>query len=297
MVPEVESKVLEYTLLYPTHGQVRVENELKEKGLQVSAGGVRGIWIRHGLTTKALRLKWLEGSVAQTGAVLTESQVQAFESAKEEKQANGEIETFHPGFHLGQDTYYVGYIKGVGKIYQQTGINTYSNVAFANLYLDKTALAAADFLNDRVLPFFDREGIRVLRTLTDRGTEYNGDEKTHPYQLFCHLADIEHTRTKARSPQTNGCTERMNQIIQDEFHAVAFRKRLYASIGKIQADLDTWREEYNERRTNQGKRCQGRTPMQTFREGLDLYQRYVFEGVTLPTVNTAGEIDAEMVSA
>ena|GEM_PF-1935120 len=100
--------------------------------------------------------------------------MQALEWAREEKEAHGEIETFHPGFLLGQDTYYVGYIKGVGKIYQQTGIDTFSNVGFAKLYLDKTALAAADFLNDKVLPFFDSQSIRLLRTLTDRGTEYCG---------------------------------------------------------------------------------------------------------------------------
>lgn len=291
VAPEVETKVLEYSLQYPTHGQVRVENELKQKGIQVSAGGVRGIWIRHGIQTKALRLKWLEESVAKTGMVLTESQVQALESAKQEKEAHGEIETHHPGFLLGQDTYYVGYVKGVGKLYQQTGIDTFSNVGFAKLYLDKTAITAADFLNDKVLPFFDSHGIRLLRTLTDRGTEYNGDENSHPYQLYLHLNDIEHSKTKARSPQTNGCTERMNQIIQDEFYAVAFRKKLYTSIEQIQADLDEWIKEYNELRTNQGKRCQGKTPMQTFLDGLELYQKYVYEGL-MPVANSA-EVDAE----
>ena len=116
--------------------------------------------------------------------ILTEAQVQALETAKEEKEAHGEIETHHPGFLLGQDTYYVGYIKGVGKIYEQTGIDTYSNVGFAKLYNDKTALTAADFLNDKVLPFFDGFGLSLLRTLTDRGTEYCGKPENHPYQLF-----------------------------------------------------------------------------------------------------------------
>jgi transposase InsO family protein len=296
VAPEVEARVLEYSLRYPTHGQVRVENELKREGVQVSTGGIRGIWLRHDLTTKAQRLKRLEESVAQSGAVLTESQVQALERAKEEKEAHGEIETIHPGFLLGQDTYYVGYIKGVGKIYQQTGIDTYSNVGFAKVYLDKTALTAADFLNDQVLPFFDSHGIRLLRTLTDRGTEYCGDENAHPYQLFMHLANIEHSRTKVRHPQTNGCTERLNQIIQDEFYAVAFRKKLYTSLSEIQADLDEWLKEYNELRTNQGKRCQGRTPMETFLEGLPLYQQYVFEKDPAEA-NAAEDVDAETVSA
>jgi transposase InsO family protein len=199
------------------------------------------------------------------------------ESAKEEKEAHGEVETPHPGFLLGQDTYYVGYIKGVGKIYQQTAIDTHSNVGFAKVYPDKTALTAADFMNDKVLPFFDSENMSLLRVLTDRGTEYCGRIETHPYQLFLHLNGIEHSRTKVRHPQTNGSTERLNQIIQNEFYKVAFRKKIYTSIEEIQVDLDIFMATYNNERTNQGKHCQGRTPMQTLREGRALYQQYVFE--------------------
>jgi hypothetical protein len=274
---EIEQKILDYSLEYPTHGQVRVENELKAKGIIVSSGGVRGVWLRHDLEKKSKRLKRLEKYSAETGKVLTESQVAALESAKEQKEAHGEIETYHPGFLFGQDTYYVGYIKGIGKIYQQTGIDTYSNVGFAKLYTDKTAITAADFLNDKVLPFFDQEMIRLLRVLTDRGTEYSGKVEQHPYQLFLHLNDIEHSRTKAFHPQTNGCTERLNQIIQDEFYAVAFRKTLYTSIEQIQTDLDAYMEVYNTKRTNQGKRCLGRTPRQTWDDGYDLYKKYVID--------------------
>jgi hypothetical protein len=275
--PEIEQKILDYCLEFPTHGQMRVSNELNKKGIQISDGGVRGVWSRHDLLRKKERLKRLERYSAETGKILTEAQVAALENAKEEKEAHGEIETFHPGFLLGQDTYYVGYIKGVGKIYQQTGIDTFSNVGFAKLYEDKTAITAADFLNDKVLPFFDEEQIRLLRTLTDRGSEYGGKIENHPYQLFLHLNDIEHSRTKARHPQTNGCTERLNQIIQEEFYAVAFRKTLYTSIDQMQTDLDAYMAYYNNERTNQGKRCQGRTPKQTWDEGYELYKKYMIE--------------------
>lgn len=275
--PEIEKIILEYALEFPTHGQVRVENELKSKGLRISSGGVRGVWGRHNLLRKGDRLKYLEKYAAENGKVLTESQVAALESAKEAKEAVGEIETYHPGFLLGQDTYYVGYIKGVGKIYQQTGIDTFSNTGFAKLYMDKTAITAADFLNDKVLPYFDSEQVKLLRVLTDRGTEYSGKVEQHPYQLFLHLNDIEHSRTKAYHPQTNGCTERLNQIIQDEFYAVAFRKTHYKSLEQIQADLDSFMNYYNEKRTNQGKRCKGRTPKQTWDDGYELYLKYVLE--------------------
>lgn len=271
----IERKILDYSLEFPTYGQVRVSNELKQMGITVSPGGIRGVWLRHSLEKKGQRLKRLEKWAAENSNVLTENQVQALESAKEEKQAHGEVETFHPGFLVGQDTFYAAWIKGIGKIYQQTAIDTYSNVAFAKVYTEKTALTATDFLNDRILPFFDGHGIRLLRTLTDRGTEYCGVQDQHPYELFCYLNDIEHSRTKARHPQTNGACERMNQIILDEFWQVAFRKRIYTTLDEIQTDLDTWLVRYNELRTNQGRHCDGRTPMQTFIDGKPLCERYV----------------------
>jgi transposase InsO family protein len=274
---EIEERVLSYSLENPMHGQTRTSNELKLEGIIVSPCGIRGIWLRHGLERRSLRLKRLEKWAAEEGHVLTESQVQSLEEAKEEKEAHGEIETYHPGFLLGQDTFYVGYIKAIGKIYQQTGIDTYSNVGFAKVYTEKTAVTAADFLNDKVLPFFDSHNLPLLRILTDRGTEYCGVRENHPYQLFLYLNDIEHSRTKARHPQTNGCTERFNQTLLDEFYQVAFRKKVYSTLEEIQADLDEFLQRYNTRRTNQGKHCNGRTPMDTFTEGLDLCRTYIHD--------------------
>ena len=272
--PELEQLVLDYSLELPTHGQVRVSNELKQKGILLSPAGIRCIWLRHSLQTIPLRLKRLEKYAAEEKNILTENQVQALEQAKEQKEAHGEIETFHPGFLIGQDTFYVGYIKGVGKIYQQTGIDTYSNLGFAKIYSQKIALTAADFLNDKILPFFDQYETKVLRMLTDRGSEYCGNKATHPYKLFLHLNDIEHSKTKARHPQTNGATEKLNQTILNEFYKVAFRKKVYRSIEEIQNDLDAFMKGYNEQRTNQGRYCQGRTPMQTFLDSLPLCEQY-----------------------
>lgn len=282
VAPAIEERVLSYSLEFPTHGQARTSNELKKEGIIVSPGGIRGIWLRHGLEKRALRLKRLEKWAAEESHILTENQVQALENAKEEKEARGNIESYHPGFLLGQDTFYVGWIKGVGKIYQQTGIDTYTNIGFAKLYTEKTAVTAADFLNDKVLPFFDSHDLPLLRVLTDRGTEYCGSKENHPYQLFLYLNDIEHSRTKARSPQTNGCTERLNQTLLDEFYKVAFRKKVYTSLEQIQADLDEFMNTYNTERTNQGRYCDGRTPMQTFKEGLDLCRQYLHDRKEVP---------------
>jgi transposase InsO family protein len=254
----------------PAFGQVRVSNELKKKGIFISPAGVRCVWLRHNLETFRKRLKALEQKSAAEGLVLSEDQVAALEKAREEKQAYGEIETHHPGYLGAQDTYYVGTIKGVGRIYQQTFIDTYSKVAGAKLYDRKGALVAADMLNDRVLPFYEEQGISLLRVLTDRGTEYCGAREHHEYELYLALEDIDHSRTKAKSPQTNGICERLHRTMQDEFYATAFRKKIYSTLDELQTDLDAWMDDYNNNRTHTGKYCYGRTPMQTFMETLSL---------------------------
>ena len=270
VAPEVEQAVVEMAIEQPAYGQVRAANELRKRGISLSGAGVRCVWLRNDLETFKKRLKALEAKVAQDGLVLTESQVRAMEKAQEEKEAHGEIETEHPGYLGSQDTYYVGTIKGVGRIYQQTFVDTYCKVAHAKLYTDKTALAAADMLNDRVLPWYAHHGIPLLRILTDRGTEYCGKREHHEYQLYLEIEDIDHTRTKVKHPQTNGICERFHQTIQNEFYAVAFRKKIYNSLDSLQNDLDAWVEDYNERRTHQGKFCFGKTPMETFLDTIHL---------------------------
>jgi len=268
---------------FPAFGQVRAANELRQRGHHISGGGVRCVWLRHDLETFKKRLRRLEEIAAKDGVVLTEAQVQALEKARKARESDpDEIETHHPGYLISQDTMYVGYIKGVGRIYQQTVLDTHSAVAFAKLYETKTPLTAADCLNDKVLPFFEEHDVDMLRVLTDRGTEYCGREDTHPYQLFLGLQDIEHTRTKVRHPQTNGICERFHQTVQNEFYRVTFRKRIYATLEELQADLDEWLIYYNQRRTHQGKRCQGRTPMQTFEEGKAVARSKRLEPMTPP---------------
>lgn len=270
-----EQAVIAMTIENPALGQVRLSNELRQQGVFISPSGVRCVWLRNNLHRFKLRLSALEKKVAEEGLILTEAQIVALEKKKEEDTAIGEIETEHPGYLGAQDTFYVGTLKGVGRIYQQTFIDTYSKVAFAKLYTMKTPITGADLLNDRVLPFFESHHMDVLRILTDRGTEYCGKADSHDYELFLAINDIDHSRTKAKSPQTNGICERFHKTILQEFYQITFRKKVYRTVEELQNDLDEWLVFYNTKRTHQGKMCCGRTPMQTFVDAKPIWTQKV----------------------
>jgi transposase InsO family protein len=269
VTPEVEQRILDYALASPTHGAHRVANELRLEGHSVSPSGVRGVWLRHEIETRTKRLLRLEREAQGEAFVLSEKQIALLERHSVDFRCR-HVEASRPGELLNQDTFYWGTLKGVGKVYVQVVVDVFCSLAFAKVYNSKMPITAVDLLYDRVLPFYEALGVPVGAILTDNGREFCGKPETHPYELLAAMEGIEHRRTKIRSPRTNGFVERMNRTLLDECFRVEGRKTWYEDTDQIQADLDRFLDYYNLRRTHQGYRLQGRTPVAALCDALEL---------------------------
>ncbi|HAU8293425.1 TPA: helix-turn-helix domain-containing protein [Vibrio vulnificus] len=191
---ETEQAVIKYAIDFPAHGQVRTSNELRKLGVFISPSGVRSIWLRNDLENFKKRLIALEKQVAENSIILTDEQVAALERKKHDDEACGEIETAHPGYLGSQDTFYVGNLKGVGRIYQQTFVDTYSKVAFAKLYTTKIPITAADILNEFYQVTFRKKlygSIEELQKDLDEWMNYYNNHRTHQGKMCCGRTPIE----------------------------------------------------------------------------------------------------------
>lgn len=276
--PELEAKILEMTEQYPTYSYIRISGQLRLAGVPASIPAVRYVWERNGLSHRLQRLLWLERRSQESGRVLTE-ELKRLLARHHRRQIDPEqhVESHKPGYLLCQDTYFMGTIKGVGRIYMQSVVDSFCSVGFAKLYLSKLPLTAVDVLHDRVLPFYEDRGIAVENILTDNGREFCGRPLKHFYELYLAVNGIEHRNTKVQSPQTNGFCERFHQTVGDEFVKVNFRKKVYLSLQDLQEDLDRFLEGYNCQRAHQGYRVKGRTPMKALQDYLDTQRKEVEE--------------------
>ena len=267
-----EKAILEHSLSHPTHGPLRVSQELALKGIQVSSGGVRGVWSRHDLMTRHKRLLRLEGAVRERKVELTDEQVRLLERFSPEFR-DRHIVTNYTGELVSVDTFFVGTLKGVGRVYLQAVIDCHSRYAWGRLYTTKLPVTAVHVLNEDVLPFFERHGAGITTVLSDNGREYCGRPDRHPYELFLQLEGIEHRTTRVRRPQSNGFVERFHRTLLDEHFRIEGRKKWYDTVEEMQKDLDRYLKYYNNERAHQGRNMNGRTPYKAFVDGLPKTKR------------------------
>lgn len=275
---EVEQAVLDHSLVNPSHGCLRVAQELVLKGIQVSSGGVRGVWGRHNLLTKHERLLRLEREASKRKLTLTEDQIRLLERFSPEFRER-HIETRHTGDLVAVDTFFVGTLKGVGKVYLQSVIDCYSRYAWGRLYTNKLPVTAVHVLNNDVLPTFEQHEALIGTVLSDNGREFCGRLDHHPYELFLQLEGIEHRTTPVRRPQSNGFVERLHRTLLDEHFRVQGRTKWYESLEEMQKDLDTFLVYYNQKRPHQGRKMNGQTPYKVFLKGLPKKKPAVSKGV------------------
>jgi len=259
--PEIAKRIVELALEHPSYGCNKIEKLLSFEGPYVSNVTIQKILIDQGLGSRYDRWLALEKKSAEEGLELSADQIKYLEKMNPSFRER-HVESSGPGQLLSQDTFFVGTLKGVGRVYMHTVIDTYGSFAFGFLHTTKQPEAAVTVLHNDVLPFYEEQGIKVQAILTDNGREYCGKE-THPFELYLELNEIEHRRTKVRSPKTNGFVERFNRTALDEFYRVAFRRKLYENVESLQHDLDAWLREYNYERPHLGYRNQGRRPWET----------------------------------
>jgi transposase InsO family protein len=265
---DIENSILEYSLQFPTHGPLRVAQELALRGVTVSSGGVRGVWSRHDLISKHDRLLRLEKTQQESTLVLSDEQIRLLERFSPEFRER-QIEVHYSGELVAVDTFFVGSMKGIGRVYLQTVMDCYSRHAWARLYTSKLPLTAVHILNNEVLPFFDAHKARVTTVLSDNGREFCGRPDQHPYELFLQLEAIEHRTTRVRRPQSNGFLERFHRTLLDEHLRITGRTKWYEELDPMQADIDHYLNYYNTERPHQGRLMQGRTPYAMFLLGLE----------------------------
>ena len=267
---ESRARIIDLSLKHPTFGHQRIADQLHLEGVMVSASSVRNVWLKEDMETRYKRLLRLEDKAAkEAGFELTEEQIRLIEKANPCFRER-HVESERPGQLLCQDTFYVGRVKGVGRIYLQALVDTFGSLGFGKLYTSKKPETAVDLLYDRVLPFYEQHGVKIEAILTDNGTEYKGRPMIHLFEIFLEFTDIQHRYTKVGTPRTNGFVERFNRTVLDEFFRTAFRNKLYESLDELQKDLDHWLHHYNNERPHRGYRNMGRRPIETFNNAKEV---------------------------
>jgi transposase InsO family protein len=253
----VERQVIALALSWPSFGPLQLSDQLAMRGIRVARSTVYRALRRRGLGTCRERLGVLERHSAQRAGLLTERTRRAIQKARP-TASRRHVEANTVGELVCLDCFYIGQLKGVGRVWQITACDAASSYGLAMVFLgDPRAAIAARFLRERVVPHFRKAGFPVKRVLTDRGSEFKG-----AFDEACRTRGIRHTRTKPRHAFTNGFVERFQQTILHDHWRVEFRRRYFTKLRHLDASLQSYLRFYNHERAHHGYRTQGRTPAQ-----------------------------------
>ena len=219
--PEVVARIEALALLHPAYGCNRLEALLALEGRRLSAITIQKILNDKGLGTRHERWLALERQNAEQAIELSPEQA-AFLEKLNPCFKERHVESGRPGELLSADTFMVGTLKGIGRVYLHAVVDTFGSYAFGFLHVSKQPEAAVAVLHNDVVPFYARLDLPIGAVLTDNGREFCGTER-HPYELYLALNEIEHRKTKVGSPRTNGFVERFNGTVLEEFFRPTMR--------------------------------------------------------------------------
>jgi len=253
---DIEGLILAAAEDNPSYGPQRMAHELNRRGIPVGKTAIYGVLKRHRLNNRRERLEWVRKA---HGEIVTRTEL---ESARD-KAKTRHIQAKEPGELVGIDTFYVGCLKGVGRIYQLTACDTASSFAWAKLYTDKSVRSTVDFLKHIT---GNTQGVTIKAVLTDNGLEFttNWESGNHRFEKALIEQGINHRYTRVKHPWTNGFVERLNRTILEEFYQVALRKKRYLLLEELQQDLASFIQHYNFFRPHQGYRLNGSLPADIF---------------------------------
>jgi transposase InsO family protein len=248
-----ERRIVAIALAWPTRGPQWVHDQLRRDGLDLAPTTIWRVLHRHGLGTRRERLAVLERESARTG-LLTERTVRP-------RRAGRHMAAEQPGDLCALDAFYVGKLKGVGKVWPLTACDAASSYGWARVIAGEvTAGAMARVLGEVVRPAYRAAGWPLRRVLTDNGKEFAGR-----FAEACAAWGIRQTRTKPRHAWTNGFVERLQGTILHEHWRIAFRRHDFTSVRALQQSLDGFLRFYNTQRPHRGYRLRGQTPVTLFR--------------------------------
>lgn len=248
---EDERRILALAIAWPTRGPQYFSDELARDGRCVPATTVWRVLVRHGLNHRAARLVVLEQQSAARGLLVERTA---------RRLVTRHLEAEHPADLVALDLFYVGKLKGVGKVWQITACDVASSYGWARVVAGEvTAERVLAFLREVVVPSCREAGWALRRVLTDNGKEFKV-----AFDAGCEALGIRHTRTKPRHAWTNGVVERFQGTILHEHWRVAFRREYFGSVHQLQRSLDGFLRFYNHQRSHHGHRLRGRTPASVF---------------------------------